>query len=332
MTPARIAALLLSIAALVGAAALVFGGVGVNGEPTGTTVAVLPSAATPGAPTSVAPPTSGATGAPASAVPTDLATASPTPTAPPNPLAKQVPPTSVAPEDLGDYIWPVRHALITSRFAPREAALGGFVIIDGEAYHDGLDLATHCNDKVRAAHGGTVLYAGRNFDPYVGYLGNAAPIYARLEQLGRVNTQPIVVVIDDGNGYRSEYVHLNEADVEAGQVVQAGDVIGLEGATGYATGCHLHYTMIRADGGWQQVVPRLAQFGYPPLVRERIDPLDVLPWGDEYAPQRLQDKVNPPTSPSPAPTEPSAGETPGATPTTTPGPAEPSQSPAPTTP
>ena len=132
-------------------------------------------------------------------------------------------------------------------------------------------LATHCGDRVRAAHDGTVLYAGRNFDPYIGYWGDPSPIYDRLERLGRVNNQPIVVVIDDGNGYRSMYVHLQKASVEPGQAVVAGDVIGLEGMTGFATGCHLHYTLIRMDGPWQQVVPGLARFGYPPFVRERVE-------------------------------------------------------------
>ena len=234
------------------------------------------------------------------------ATASPAPARPaatelrPNPLAKQVPAHSVDPTQLTGYIWPVKHALITTRFAPLPATDGGFVIIDGVAYHDGIDLATHCDDKVRAAHDGTVLYAGRDYDPYLGYQGNAEAIYDRLQKLGHTNEQPIVVVIDDGNGYRSEYVHLNEADVEPGQVVKAGDVIGLEGATGFATGCHLHFSLIRMDGGWQPVVTRLLQYGYPPLVRERVNPLDVLPWGDPNAPQRLQDKVNPP-SPTPIP-------------------------------
>jgi murein DD-endopeptidase MepM/ murein hydrolase activator NlpD len=219
-----------------------------------------------------------------------------TPVATHDPAAKDLTPVSDAPKELDGYIWPVRNALITSRMAARD--FGGFVIIDGQEVHDGLDLATHCGDKVMAAHDGVVLYAGRNFDPYIGYLGDATPIYARLERLGRTNEQPIVVVIDDGNGYRSMYVHLNEANVEQGAVVEAGDVIGREGMTGFATGCHLHYTMIRMDGDWQEVVPRLARFGYPPYVRERIDPLDVLPWGDEFAPEKLRNRVN--GTPSPA--------------------------------
>lgn len=220
----------------------------------------------------------------------------PSPTAP-RPLgAKETLAASVDPEELTGYVWPARHAIITSRFAPREFA--GFVIIDGKEIHDGLDVATHCGNKVRAAHDGTVLYAGRNFDPYIGYWGDPNPIYARLERLGRVKDQPIVVVIDDGNGYRSVYVHLAKALVEAGISVKAGDVIALEGDTGFATGCHLHYGLIRMDGPWQEVVPRLGRLGYPPFVRERVDPLKVLPWGDPFAPQRLQDRVNGTPSPS----------------------------------
>ena len=220
-------------------------------------------------------------------------------------LAKETLPDSAAPEQLKGYAWPVRNALITSRFEPRPATDGGFVVVDGQDTHDGLDLATFCGDKVRAAHEGTVLYAGRNFDPFFGYLGDPSPIYARLERLNRVSKQPIVVVIDDGNGYRSVYVHLQEALAEPGAEVKQGEVIGLEGATGYASGCHLHYGLIRMDGEWQPVVSRLAQFGYPPFVRERVNPLKVLPWGDEFAPAKLRERVygtpTPTSSASPTP-------------------------------
>lgn len=319
MTPARLAALGLSLVLLFGAVWLVFIGVPKSSTPPPTAVAALP---TPGAgatsPTSSGNPQSPEV--PGSPEPTPGANPSAAPT-PADPLLKQIPAHSVDPAQLTGYIWPVNHALITTRFAPLPAIDGGFVVIDGVAYHDGLDLATHCDDKVRAAHDGTVLYAGRDYDPYLGYLGNAEAIYDRLKNLGRTNEQPIVVVIDDGNGYRSVYVHLNEADIEAGAVVKAGDVIGLEGATGFASGCHVHFGLIRMDGPWQPVVSRLLQFGYPSLVRERINPLDVLPWGDPNAPQRLQDKVNPP-SPTPISSggpssEPSAEPSPPPTPSPT---------------
>lgn len=237
--------------------------------------------------------------------PTDTPAAAPTPTARP---AKAARPKSLPPDELTGYVWPLRNALITSGFRHRD--FGTFVMIDGEEIHDGLDLATFCGDKVRAAHDGKVLYAGRNFDVFLGYRGKPEQIYARLEQQGRVNTLPIVIVVDDGNGYRSVYVHLSKAEVEAGDLVTAGQVIGTEGRTGFATGCHLHYGLIRMDGGWQEVVPRLARFGYPSHVRERINPLLVLPWDDEFAPQKLRDRVNGAT-PTPVP---GATSSPGATP------------------
>ncbi len=255
-------------------------------------------------PTAAADPTDGAPVGSPSDTPTDAPETPGLSPSPPvaNRPAKQALPQSVPPEELTGYIWPARHALITSRFAPRD--FGGFLLIDGQEIHDGLDLATHCGNRVRAAHDGIVLYAGRNFDPYFGYWGDADAIYARLERLGRVNDQPIVVVIDDGNGYRSVYVHLERADVEAGMEVKAGDFIGLEGATGFATGCHLHYGLIRMDGPWQDLVPRLERFGYPLKVRERVDPLKVLPWGDEFAPQKLRDRVSGTPSPSTSPAAP----------------------------
>jgi murein DD-endopeptidase MepM/ murein hydrolase activator NlpD len=275
---------------------------------------VLPSATAPGATE-----TSGAT-----ATPTDTAAPSSNPT--PSPPVKVPPPTSVPPDELTGYEWPLRNAWITSRFAPRD--FGGFVVIDGREYHDGLDLATRCGDKVRAAHDGTVLYAGRNFDVFLGYWGEAERIYARVQQQGNVNSLPIVVVVDDGNGYRSLYVHLNKAIAEAGNVVKAGEVIGLEGSTGFSTGCHLHYGLIRMDGEWQSVVPNLHRFGYPPLVRERVNPIRIFDWADEYAPAALRQRVNPSTSPAPT-TRPPASQLPSPTASPIPsGPGSPGPSPS----
>jgi murein DD-endopeptidase MepM/ murein hydrolase activator NlpD len=315
MTPARLALLVGSLVVLVVAVWLVFVGVP-PATPSPSNVANLPSPSSAAVPSTQA--TAGQSAAPSTSAPGETlapgATGGPSASATPeNSLAKEAPPLSADPADLTGYVWPVNHALISHRFSPELATEGGFVLIDGVAWHDGVDLVTHCDDKVRSAHDGTVLYAGRNYDPFLGYQGNAQAIYDRLQQLGRTNEQAIVVVVDDGNGYRSVYVHLNKAEVEPGQVLQAGDVIGLEGATGFASGCHLHYGLIRMDGPWQQVVTRLLQYGYPPLVRERVNPLDVLPWGDPNAPQVLQDKVNPP-SPTPLPTPPVASAEPSTEP------------------
>ncbi len=84
---------------------------------------------------------------------------------------------------------------------------GGFLVIDGERIHDGLDIATFCGDYVRSAHDGVVLYAGRSYEPYLGHDGPTDDFYAQLKKKKLTKKAlAIVVVIDDGNGYRSLYV------------------------------------------------------------------------------------------------------------------------------
>lgn len=228
---------------------------------------------------------------PPTRAPAGQATPSPAPTPSAEPTATPEPePTSEAPAALTGYVWPMVDARLTSDFGARS---DGFVIIDGERAHDGLDIASWCGDKVRAAHAGTVLYAGRKFDPFLGYSEPMKDFYSHIRNL---NSLPIVIVIDDGNGYRSFYVHLAVAKVGTGDVVKAGQTIGLEGATGRATGCHLHYGLIRMDGPWQAVAPVYLSL-YPPFVRERIDPLLVLPLRDPDAPAKIRAQYGQPDEP-----------------------------------
>lgn len=187
------------------------------------------------------------------------------------PLAAQSP----EPEALSGYLWPLRGARVTTWYAPID---GGFVVVAGQRIHDGLDLATFCGDTVRAAHAGRVLYAGRRFDPYLGYEDQPDAYFETLKADGLpLTVLPIVVVIEDGNGYRRIYVHLASALVAAGATVRAGQALGREGMTGHATGCHLHYGLIRMDGPYVPVAPELvAKWHYPAWVRTRVDPLRVL--------------------------------------------------------
>ncbi len=146
-------------------------------------------------------------------------------------------------------------------------------------FHDGLDIATFCGDRIVAAHAGVVLAAGRKVDPVMGWIGSLAPSVTRRDKYNLWGELPIVIVIDDGNGYRSIYAHFSQVVVKVGQVVKAGQFIGYEGRTGFATGCHLHYGLfspydtdrfgLRAD-----VVKRTK---LPALEIARINPLLVLP-------------------------------------------------------
>jgi murein DD-endopeptidase MepM/ murein hydrolase activator NlpD len=57
------------------------------------------------------------------------------------------------------------------------------------------------------------------------------------------------VVVEAADGTAQAYMHLQQpALVQRGDVVQAGQPIGLVGDTGRATGCHLHFELWTAPG------------------------------------------------------------------------------------
>ena len=147
-------------------------------------------------------------------------------------------PTAPSPDSLTGYVSPLPRGRLTLPFGPTP---WGSRIVGGQPFHDGMDLATFCGDRVVAAHAGKVLAAGRKYDQHIGWVGDLQPYLDRLDAKSLWSTLPIVVVIDDGNGYRSIYAHFREAVVKRGDVVKAGQLIGYEGQTGRASGCHLHY-------------------------------------------------------------------------------------------
>jgi len=92
-------------------------------------------------------------------------------------------------------------------------------VINGEprSPHTGLDLRAAVGDPVLASNSGRVALAGDFF-----FHGRA-------------------VVIDHGFGLYTMYFHLSEVKVKKGERVERGAVIGLAGATGRASGPHLHW-------------------------------------------------------------------------------------------
>jgi murein DD-endopeptidase MepM/ murein hydrolase activator NlpD len=206
-------------------------------------------------------------------------TASPTPTATPTPTGQQLmtPLALVLPQDLKGYVWPLANARVTLPFGPTS---WGEMFVNGQRFHDGLDMSTACGDRVYAAHDGVVLAASRRFDDYVGWDGDLTPYYNWLDQHRYWNSLPIVIVIDDGDGYRSIYAHESRVVVQPGQSVKAGQLIGYEGQTGNATGCHVHFGLFSPlETKTFSLDPALVQRDHmPPLEFARVDPLMVLPF------------------------------------------------------
>ena len=107
---------------------------------------------------------------------------------------------------------------ITSTFGPRIDPFNG-----RPALHAGIDLREDTGTAVLATAPGRITVAG----PASGY--------------------GTMVEIDHGFGLATRYAHLSETSVGVGETVDAGTIVGRVGATGRATGPHLHYET-RIDG------------------------------------------------------------------------------------
>jgi len=105
----------------------------------------------------------------------------------------------------GEYFHPF-NGPVTSNFGWRDST-----------QHNGIDIDLNKGDKVSAAFDGMVRIAKNG-----GGFGN-------------------VVIIRHYNGLETVYAHLSKIKVKPGQVVVAGQVIGLGGSTGHSTGSHLHF-------------------------------------------------------------------------------------------
>jgi murein DD-endopeptidase MepM/ murein hydrolase activator NlpD len=206
------------------------------------------------------------------------------------------------PETMTGYQWPLAQPVITNPFGPSD---WGDFFYRGVRIHDGVDMASWCGDNVMAAHDGTVLAVGTQYDDYMGWVESLQPYKDLFDRKHWWSSLPLTIVIDDGNGFRSIYAHESKITVKVGQKVRAGQVIGYEGATGNATGCHVHYGLFSPD---ETAVFALdpdivAHDSLPAHEVARVNPLYVLPFRCEIEEMReLFPDLADPCPPLPTPT------------------------------
>jgi murein DD-endopeptidase MepM/ murein hydrolase activator NlpD len=189
------------------------------------------------------------------------------------------------PASLTGYVWPLAAPIITLPFGPSD--WGDFFYQD-KRFHDGIDMASNCGDNVYAAHDGVVLATGTNYDPYMGWVESLKPYTDLFNRKKWWSSLPLTIVIDDGDGFRSVYAHEYRITVKVGQQVKAGQVIGLEGATGNATGCHVHFGLFDPnETATFSLDPGIVQRDLLPAHEvARVDPMLVLPFRCEIEEMR----------------------------------------------
>lgn len=107
--------------------------------------------------------------------------------------------------------WPV-DGKVTSIFGPRIHPQTG-----RQQFHYGVDLSAPTGTPVRATADGIVSFSGWS------------------------NGNGNVVVIEHGHGFSTVYAHNSKLEVKSGQMIKQGALIAATGATGNATGPHVHY-------------------------------------------------------------------------------------------
>lgn len=116
------------------------------------------------------------------------------------------------PDVFAGFIWPLE-GRISGRFGRQRIYNGS-----PGAPHSGTDIAAPQGTSIKAPAAGLVVFA----EPDLYLTGGT-------------------ILIDHGHGVGSNFLHLSRLDVKPGQRVEQGDVIGRVGATGRATGPHLHW-------------------------------------------------------------------------------------------
>jgi murein DD-endopeptidase MepM/ murein hydrolase activator NlpD len=134
-----------------------------------------------------------------------------------NKLRQLISPESVPEARSGVLAWPLYGYRISQTYGP--TSITGF-INDVYKFHNGIDIAAPEGTPVKAADDGVVVGIGSSDYAYGKW-----------------------VAIKHYNGLTTLYGHFSYIEVNTGQMIKRGDIIGRVGETGFATGPHLHFTV-----------------------------------------------------------------------------------------
>ncbi|OGG86003.1 hypothetical protein A2392_00860 [Candidatus Kaiserbacteria bacterium RIFOXYB1_FULL_46_14] len=174
-------------------------------------------------------------------------------------------PNSIPSKGTAVFRWPLDKIIITQYFGYTKFALQNAGVYKNNM-HNGIDLGAAVGTKIYAPLSGTVRATG-NTD-----------LVAGCYSWGQW------ALVDHPNGLSTLFAHMSWTGVTAGQQLSTGDVIGYIGATGYATGPHLHFTVYASEAvqvkrfnEFKAVTGCGAAFSPFSAVEGYLNPLDFLP-------------------------------------------------------
>lgn len=140
-------------------------------------------------------------------------------------LRKLIDPSRLPAPRKGLLAWPIEGAVLTQSFGNTPDSQ---ILYNGEP-HNGIDIRAPLGTPVRAAEKGVVVETG-DTDAFPRCLSYGKWVLVRHE-----------------NNLSTLYAHLSLIKVKKGESAERGGLLGYSGATGYATGPHLHFTVYDAN-------------------------------------------------------------------------------------
>ena len=174
-------------------------------------------------------------------------------------------PNSIPVKGSSVFQWPLEKVVLTQYFGYTKFALQNQGVYKNNM-HNGIDLGAPTGTKIFAPLGGTVrATANTDLVPGCYSWGQWA-------------------LVDHPNGLSTLYAHMSNTSVSAGQKLNTGDLIGFVGATGYATGPHLHFTVyasaavsVKSFNQFKAVTGCGAALSPFSAVEGYLNPIDYLP-------------------------------------------------------